>query len=123
LTSKIDPATGVTVKKEYGPWMMKGFGLLARLKSLRGTPFDIFGYSEERKQERHLIKEYEVLVDQLIQAYDGSDYEVAVEMARLPEMARGFGHVKARNLEKMRTRKDELGLRLMVNTGAKADAA
>ncbi len=123
LTSKIDPATGATAKKEYGAWMMKAFGLLARFKGLRGTPLDIFGYSQERKAERGLIKEYEVLVDQLIQAYEGFDYDVAVEMARLPEMARGFGHVKERNLEEMRARKEELGSRLKINVGAKADAA
>jgi indolepyruvate ferredoxin oxidoreductase len=46
---------GHLVKKEYGPWMMKAFGVLARFKGLRGTALDVFGYTEERKMERALI--------------------------------------------------------------------
>ena len=123
LTSKIDPATGVAAKKEYGPWMIKGFKLLAGMKRLRGTPLDIFGYSKERKEERALIKEYESLVETLISTYDENDYDVAVEMARLPETARGFGHVKARNMVQMRVQQKELASRLKVNTGSQANAA
>jgi len=103
--------------------MIKGFKLLAGMKRLRGTPLDIFGYSKERKEERALIKEYESLVETLISTYDENDYDVAVEMARLPETARGFGHVKARNMVQMRVQQKELASRLKVNTGSQANAA
>ena len=63
LLAKRDPDTGVPRKISFGPWMMSAFGLLAKLKGLRGTAFDIFGYSEERRTERRLIGDYEALLD------------------------------------------------------------
>jgi len=123
LLSKTDPATGAPRKKQYGPIMMRGFRLLAKMKGLRGTPFDVFGYSAERKEERMLIKSYEALVTELISTYDENDYDVAVELARLPEMARGFGHVKARNLEAMRAEMVKLRARLKRNGVSQANAA
>ncbi len=108
LMAKTDPATGVPAKKVYGPWMMRAFGGLAKLKGLRGTPFDLFGYTQERRQERALIKEYEALVEELIKSYESKDYDLAVQLARLPEMARGFGHVKVRNVMAMKAREAEL---------------
>ena len=59
LLAKPDPATGVPRKMSFGPWMMRAFGVLAKLKFLRGTPFDPFGYSQERRTERKLIADYE----------------------------------------------------------------
>lgn len=59
IFSRPDPLTGRPKKSEFGPWMFKGFKLLAKFKALRGTPFDPFGYADERKMERRLIKDYE----------------------------------------------------------------
>ena len=66
LLASRDPKTGHLQKQEFGPWMLPVFRLLAKLKGLRGTAFDPFGYTAERKQERALIREYEGLVDELL---------------------------------------------------------
>jgi indolepyruvate ferredoxin oxidoreductase len=89
---------GELVKKPYGPWMRHAFKLLAKLKGLRGTPLDVFGYSEERKAERALIGEYRASVDELLQALSADKLPLAVEIARIPEEIRGYGHVKERHL-------------------------
>ena len=88
---------GEPVKGEYGPWMRSAFGLLARLKGLRGTAFDPFGYTEERTQERTLILEYRRCIDELLPKVSAHNLDLALEIARIPEEIRGYGHVKARN--------------------------
>ncbi|MEM7236993.1 MAG: indolepyruvate ferredoxin oxidoreductase family protein, partial [Pseudomonadota bacterium] len=89
---------GMPVKSEFGPWIRPVFKILARMKRLRGTAFDVFGYTAERRMERGLIMEYEALVEELLQC-SGSTLQTAVALARLPLKVRGFGHVKARNVE------------------------
>ena len=80
---------------------MTAFGLLARLKLLRGTPFDIFGRTAERRRERRLIAEYRRTIDDLLASRDPGNHALAVEIASLPEHIRGFGHVKERHLEEV----------------------
>ena len=82
----------------FGPWMMSAFKLLARLKFLRGTAFDIFGYSQERKTERKLIADYEAMLDEVLAKLTPDNHPLAVGLAAIPEKIRGFGHVKARHL-------------------------
>ncbi|MBL8676657.1 MAG: hypothetical protein JNJ47_04445 [Alphaproteobacteria bacterium] len=79
--------------------MMHGFRFLSKLKGLRGTVFDIFGYTKDRKKERALIKEYENLIEALLKNLKLENYDIAVELASLPEHIRGYGHVKDRHLE------------------------
>jgi indolepyruvate ferredoxin oxidoreductase len=98
LLARKDPATGVPRKMSFGPWMMKAFGLLAPLKRLRGTPLDIFGYTEERRTERRLIADYEKLVDEILAGLTPAKLPLAVGLASIPGKIRGFGHVKARHL-------------------------
>ncbi|MDB5405777.1 MAG: indolepyruvate ferredoxin oxidoreductase [Rhodospirillales bacterium] len=98
LLAARDPRTGRLKKRRFGRWMMRSFALLARLKFLRGTAFDIFGYSEERCTERRLIGEYEAVIEALLSGLDRDNHRLAVAIARLPEGIRGFGHVKAANL-------------------------
>jgi indolepyruvate ferredoxin oxidoreductase len=98
LLARKDPATGVPRKMSFGPWMMKAFGLLAPLKRLRGTPLDIFGYTEERRTERRLIKDYEKLVGEILAGLTPARLPLAVGLASIPGKIRGFGHVKARHL-------------------------
>ena len=74
--------------------MMKAFGLLARMKGLRGTAFDLFGRSDERKAERALIAEYESTVRMMLAKLDASNLDAAVAVASVPEDIRGYGHVK-----------------------------
>jgi indolepyruvate ferredoxin oxidoreductase len=93
---------GELVKRPFGPWMGTAFGLLARLKGLRGTAFDVFGYSEERRVERALIDEYRRTIEELLAGLNPGNHALAVEIARLPEHIRGYGHVKARHLAQVR---------------------
>ncbi|HEY0570116.1 MAG TPA: DUF6537 domain-containing protein, partial [Enterovirga sp.] len=98
LLARKDPATGVPRKMSFGPWMMKAFGLLAPLKRLRGTPLDIFGYTEERRTERRLIADYEKLLGEILAGLTPARLPLAVGLASIPGKIRGFGHVKARHL-------------------------
>jgi indolepyruvate ferredoxin oxidoreductase len=98
LSARRDPETGLPRKMTFGPWMMNAFGLLARLKFLRGTAFDPFGYSEERKTERKLIADYEKMLAEALARLNAENHHIAVGLAAIPEKIRGFGHVKARHL-------------------------
>lgn len=91
---------GELQKKAYGPWMMTAYGWLAKLRFLRHTPFDIFGYSEERKMERRLLADYEAVVDEIVANLTADNLDAAVALATYPDTIRGFGHVKERNVKK-----------------------
>ncbi|HJR23540.1 MAG TPA: DUF6537 domain-containing protein, partial [Dongiaceae bacterium] len=106
--SHADPVTGRIKKKEFGPWMMKAFGVLARLKWLRGTAFDPFARSQDRKLERRLIAEYEALVAEILAGLSAENHATAVALAALPEQIRGYGHIKEGNAASVRKRQDEL---------------
>ena len=108
LFARRDPATGAPRKARYGPWMMRVFAVLARLKGLRGTAFDPFGYTRERRRERALIDRYERTVAALLDGLDHSNHALAIEIASLPERIRGFGHVKAKSIEEAQHREAEL---------------
>ena len=79
--------------------MLTGFKLLARLKGLRGTALDPFGRTEERRMERALIAQYEASLEEILPLLDAGNHGAAVEIARIPELIKGYGHVKARNVE------------------------
>jgi indolepyruvate ferredoxin oxidoreductase len=95
---------GELVKQKFGPATLTLFKLLARLKGLRGTAFDVFGRTEERRTERALIGEYRASIDQVLAALSAANHELAVDIARIPEQIKGFGHVKERNLHAARER-------------------
>jgi indolepyruvate ferredoxin oxidoreductase len=101
--SKTD-AHGHLVKKQYGSWMLNAMHLLAKLKFLRGTAFDVFGKTGERRTERALIVEYEALVRELIGGLSADKRALAIELASLPDGIRGYGHVKENNLNAVRTK-------------------
>lgn len=103
-----DPATGELKKREFGPWVFSLFKLLARMKRLRGTAFDVFGYTAERRVERRLVEEYEATLRRLIDRLSPANHAVAVEIARLPLKIRGYGHVKERNLISVRAEEASL---------------
>jgi indolepyruvate ferredoxin oxidoreductase len=104
LLAKRDPVTGHARKREFGPFMMTAFGLLARLRRLRGTRFDVFGYSAERRLERQLIADYRRTLETLLPRLNGGNHDTLVELAALPLQMRGFGHVKERNIGIARAR-------------------
>jgi indolepyruvate ferredoxin oxidoreductase len=95
--SRPDPETGRITKRIYGAGMMRIFRLLARLKGLRGTRWDPFGRSADRRLERELIRQYEADVAELLGNLSFLRLPLALEIARLPEEIRGYGHIKARN--------------------------
>jgi indolepyruvate ferredoxin oxidoreductase len=99
---------GQLQKQKFGPWMLTGFKLLAKLKGVRGTALDIFGRTEERKTERALIGEYRASIDEVIAGLRADNHALALEVASLPEQIRGYGHVKDRNLVAARARWSEL---------------
>ena len=95
-----DPASGRIRKLVFGPWMKTAFGWLSKLRRLRATPFDIFGYHPERKAERALIRQYEDDIAQLLDGLTADTLPLAVEIASLPEEIRGYGHIKAWSMNK-----------------------
>ena len=89
---------GHLIKQQFGPWMMKAFGLLASMKSLRGGALDIFGYTEERRMERALPVDYKQTINKLLPLLTADNLAKAVAVASIPEDIRGYGHVKERHL-------------------------
>ncbi len=101
-------ARGELVKQPFGPWMRSAFGLLAKMKGLRGGALDLFGRTEERRMERALINEYRACVEELLKSLSAGNRTLAVEIARIPEEIRGYGHVKARHLATARPKWEAL---------------
>ena len=106
LLSKMGP-NGRPVKKpfqESSEWL---FRLLSRMKWLRGTPFDPFGYTNERKMERRLIRQYERDMAEVLKSTE-RHMEAAAALAELPLQIRGFGPVKEASAEAAAKRREEL---------------
>jgi indolepyruvate ferredoxin oxidoreductase len=102
-------AKGELVKRPFGPWIRPAFSLLAKMKGLRGTAFDIFGHTEERKMERQLIADYRASIEALLaKGLTAARLPLAVDIARIPEEIRGYGHVKERHLRVARPKWDGL---------------
>jgi len=95
-------AHGEPVKRRYGPWLRPVLGMLQHLRVLRGTALDVFGYTEERRTERALIGQYRASIERVLAHLNADNHARAVELARLPEGIKGFGHVKARHLAQVR---------------------
>jgi len=108
LTAARDPLTGRPKKRAYGPWMGKVFSVLTRLRRLRGTRLDPFGYTGERKMERRLILEYEQTIGGVLEALHQGNLEIALEIAALPAQMRGYGRVKAKNVAAAKNREQAL---------------
>jgi len=94
---------GELVKKKFGPIMLTGFKVLAKLKGLRGTKLDVFGQTEERQTERALIREYMQHIDHVLGALSSETHAHAVAVAQVPENIKGYGHVKERNIRAARS--------------------
>lgn len=88
---------GHLVKQPFGPWIIHAYRALAKLKFLRGGLFDLFGYSQERKDERHAIEQFKKSMLNVASKLNEENFAIALELARLPQKIRGFGHVKERN--------------------------
>ena len=100
-------AQGHLVKARFGPWVRSAFAVLARLKGLRGSAFDVFGYTEERRSERALIGQYLDSLEEIMVGLSPASLPAAIELARIAEQIKGFGHVKARHLAAAQTQWQE----------------
>jgi indolepyruvate ferredoxin oxidoreductase len=118
LLARRDETTGLPRKMSFGPWLMPAFGLLAKLKFLRGTALDPFGRSLERRTERKLIEDYEAMLEEVLGKLNPENHHLAVGLAVIPEKIRGFGHVKQRHLTAAKA--DEAALLEQFRAGAPA---
>ena len=118
LLARRDKTTGLPRKMRFGPWLLPAFALLAKLKFLRGTPFDPFGRSLERRTERELIEDYLSMLDSVLGKLTPENHHIAVGLAAIPEKIRGFGHVKQRHL--VAAKADQAALLEQYRAGAPA---
>jgi indolepyruvate ferredoxin oxidoreductase len=123
LTANRDPKTGHLEKREYGPWMLSAFRVLAKLKFLRGSAFDVFGRTEERRAERQAIADYEAQLGEIIAGLTAANHPIAAELAALPLDIRGFGHVKEANRQRVAAKAEILLARFHAPSGPHALAA
>ncbi|MGD0073967.1 MAG: indolepyruvate ferredoxin oxidoreductase family protein [Candidatus Binataceae bacterium] len=99
---------GHPMKSQWGPWTWYALKILPRLRRLRGTRADIFGYTAERKMERQLIADYRRSIEDALTRIGPHNYEAMVELASMPEKIRGFGYVKEASVVAARSRWQEL---------------
>ncbi len=107
ILSKKGP-DGRPAKREFGEWLTPMLKLLCKMKGLRGTPLDVFGYTDERRMERRLIKEYESDIKALDGKVNADTVDAACALAELPMDIRGFGPVKLANQAKAAKRREEI---------------
>ena len=113
---------GRPAKRRYGPWVEPLLGGLARLRFLRGTAFDPFGRTEERRQERALLAGYVADIEAMLARFEMLDLSTATAYAQVPEMIRGFGPVKQAAMAAAQVRRDALRPRLYRDSVATAPA-
>ncbi|MDB5591081.1 indolepyruvate ferredoxin oxidoreductase family protein [Enterovirga sp.] len=123
LLARRDPETGVPRKMTFGPWILTAFKYLAKAKRLRGSAFDLFGYTHERKVERQLVRDYEAMLDEVLAGLTAENHAAAIGLASIPEKIRGYGHVKARHLEAAKREEAELFARFRSPEPSLAHAA
>lgn len=108
VTYNLAPSWLGTRKRAFGAWIVPVFGLLGAMKGLRGTPFDPFGFSNERRVERTLVADYISTVHQLAEGLTPENHAVAIQIVKAAEDIRGFGHVKAASIHLVQRRRLEL---------------
>ncbi|NNE41492.1 MAG: indolepyruvate ferredoxin oxidoreductase family protein [Marinicaulis sp.] len=104
IFNREEDAEGRPKKSEFGPWMEKAFFVLAKMKFLRGSPFDVFGYTDERRMERRLIDEYRRRIEKFADRLTEDNLSAAIEVASLPDEIRGYGPVKEASVEAAETK-------------------
>ena len=101
-------AHGHLKKKHFGPWMLHVFKLMAKFKGLRGTRFDLFGYTEERRMERQLRDDYLAGLARIAQELTTKNHDLAIALAEIPDDIRGYGHVKEAAVETAKAKEADL---------------
>ena len=110
-------------KREFGPWVGRVYKVLARMKGLRGTPLNLFGYSADRRMERALIREYQGDMARWLPQADAGRIGALVALAELPLTIRGYGPVKETNARKAAKQRADLLLLLEAGGGSAQAAA
>jgi indolepyruvate ferredoxin oxidoreductase len=109
LTGRRDPDTGRMKKWRLGAsWFLPLMRVLAKLKVLRWTPLNVFALTAHRRLERQWIREYDALIDQLLEGLRADNLDLAVELASLPEHVRGFEQVREESAATVREKREEL---------------
>ncbi|MES2028279.1 MAG: indolepyruvate ferredoxin oxidoreductase family protein [Pseudomonadota bacterium] len=108
ILARKDPVTGHLRKRAFGPWVFGVFKVLASLRYLRGTPFDVFGYTAERRMERALVSEYVGEIDDVAARLSPQNHALATELLSLPDVIRGYGHIKHVAVRNAREQKVQL---------------
>ncbi|BBB24944.1 indolepyruvate ferredoxin oxidoreductase family protein [Amphritea japonica] len=122
LISRLNPATGRPRKRVFSEKVLPLFRLLAKLRSLRGTPLDLFSYGADRRLERRLISEYESDIQQLLSSLNNHSHQDACELARLPAAIRGYGPVKEAAYDKAQQQRQELLARVSQTSDSQQQA-
>ncbi|QYU70927.1 hypothetical protein J4558_12790 [Leptolyngbya sp. 15MV] len=112
LLSRTDPNTGLPRKRRFGPWMLTAMGWLRHGKALRFTPLDPFGRTEERRMERALIEEYRAAIEGFLPRLNATTHAAIRDWAEAAAGIKGYGPIKARNVERVRARWAEIGARI-----------
>jgi indolepyruvate ferredoxin oxidoreductase len=115
LLSRRNSDTGLPEKSTFGPWMLSAMKILARAKHLRGGRLDIFGRTAERKAERALLSDYEQRIETLLPLLTRDNLALAADYANVPDMVRGYGHIKDANMKRAAARFAELEAKLTVS--------
>jgi indolepyruvate ferredoxin oxidoreductase len=102
LLARRDKTTGHLRKREFGSWILGAFGILTRLKFLRGTALDPFGYTAERRTERALPGEYSAMIFHHLDSKTPLDLPRLVALAKAADLVRGYGHIKEVNVARYR---------------------
>ena len=108
MFSRRDPATGHLRKREFGRWIFPALKLMAKLKGVRGTVWDVFGYTRERRAERALRDQYVDDLEAIVARLGAGNHVEALALARWPGIVRGFGHVKERNMQAAQEERERL---------------
>jgi indolepyruvate ferredoxin oxidoreductase len=109
-------ALGLKHKISLGPWFRPAFATLVAMRRLRGTPLDPFGHTEIRRTERALIPEYRQIVDTLLTGLTPANHDLAVQIAALPDMIRGYEHIKLATVRAYHERLAELRAEFAAST-------
>uniref|UniRef100_UPI003A927BDE indolepyruvate ferredoxin oxidoreductase family protein n=1 Tax=Marinobacter segnicrescens TaxID=430453 RepID=UPI003A927BDE len=108
LMNRGTDAQGRPKKRKFGPWMFRAFKVLARLRSLRGTPIDPFRYSADRKLDRAMLKDYQALVNRIQKELNANNYDTFLQLAELPADVRGYGPVREQAAKAIRDKQQQL---------------
>lgn len=124
ILNRRDPVNGELRKSQFGSWMLTVFKMLSKVRRLRGTRFDLFGYSQERRMERQLIHDYEALLrDEILPALNARNYDAACELARVHQTIKGYGHIKLRNVKSAHSRLSVMRQRFLETANVEGSAS